>query len=392
MVRGGAERVVSRLSQMLNDSYDISIVVFNDSKASYEVGCEIIPLKSKDFLKTNNKFTKALNFIIFPYLYNKFKRRNNIDITYSFGDTANFVNVFSGGNDNKVISIRGFKRVRTGKSLKERLILRPLSRLICKKSDSIVSVSKLMSKTISEVYKIPLSKIKTSYNGYDIENIIKHSKEEISEEISEKIGENKVIVTAGTFRDEKGYWHLLKAFSIVSNITKDVKLLILGEDYSGNIQKVKKLARELNISKNVIYGGYQSNPFKYFVKSSIYVLSSTSEGFPNAMVEAMACKLPIIASDCKTGPREILAPNTNIYSSTKSIEFSEFGVLVKQMNSIENYDIDFIEDCDKYLADAILELLQNDELRLEYGSRSLKRVYDFDYSEWLKQQREIVEF
>lgn len=388
MVHGGAERVVSRLSLMLTDIYDIKIIVFNNTVPSYKVGCEIIHLGKN--INTDKKVLNFFRYLKTIYLYKKYKRKNNIDITYSFGDKANLVNIFSCGKDKKIISIRGYRRIRTGSGIKEKYILKPLSKLICNKADSIVSVSELMSKTIEKEYGVPLSKIKTSYNGYDIENIVNSSMEEIPNELFEKIGSNRIIITAGTLRREKGYWHLLKAFSIVLKKTKNVKLLILGEDYLGNKQKIESLAKELGIIENIIFAGYQSNPFKYFSRSTIYVLSSISEGFPNALLEAMACRLPIVSTDCKSGPREILSPNTNMFSSTKHIEFSDFGVLVEQMNEKENYDNEVLEDCDKSLAEAILSLLENEDLREKYALKSFKRACDFGHVEWLKKQEEII--
>jgi glycosyltransferase involved in cell wall biosynthesis len=388
--RGGAERVVSRLSFLLRDAYDVVIVVFDDSKISYDYGCELVTLDVKPNSK-NGIFKKSLNVIKRVYLYNKFKRQQNIDITYSFGDTANIINVMSFGKDKRVISLRGFKRVRIGNGLKNKLFYKQISKLICKRSDLIVCVSELMSKTLSREYNISEFKIETSYNGYDFENIVKLSQDELSsEEENMNFNSDKIIITAGTFRSPKGYWHLIKAFSLVLQKEKNVKLLILGEDDDQNKLKVEKLANQLNISNKIIYGGYQSNPFKYFSKSTMYVLSSTSEGFPNAMVEAMICGLPIVASDCKSGPREILAPNTDILSTTDSIELSQFGVLVKEMNPKENYNHEIIEECDRYLAEGMLTILENDKLRLEYADKSRQRARDFGYEAWLKKQLEII--
>jgi glycosyltransferase involved in cell wall biosynthesis len=387
--RGGAERVVSRLSFILNEFYDVTIVVFDNSNITYDYGCELVTLNAKP--DPNSHIIKKLfNIIKRIYLYNKFKRKNGVDITYSFGDTANIINVFSSGNDKKIISIRGFKRVRVGKDLKDKYFLKPLSKLICNKSDEIIAVSNLMSETIVKEYNLPASKIKTSYNGYDTENIISLSNEKLSREDHERFGSDRIIVTAGTFRSAKGYWHLIKAFSIVLKREKNVKLLILGEDDGQNRRKVEKLAEALKISRNIIYGGYQKNPYKYFKRSTLYVLSSTSEGFPNALVEAMTCGLPIIASDCKSGPREIVAPDTDIFSSAQTVDYGKYGILVKEMNEEEDYDHLHIEECDQHLAEGILELLKNEQLQLEYVEKSKQRAKDFSYANWLENQLEIL--
>lgn len=105
-----------------------------------------------------------------------------------------------------------------------------------------------------------------------------------------------------------------------------MKLAILGrgelEDY------LKQLACEMDLEKDVYFLGFQKNPFKFISKSKIYVFPSLYEGFPNALCEAMACGVTVISSDCKSGPREILAPETNIDGETKIIEYAKYGMLL----------------------------------------------------------------
>jgi glycosyltransferase involved in cell wall biosynthesis len=391
MRHGGAERVVSRLSFLLNKDYNIKIVVFDDSVITYETGCKVVslnvpPIKGKKFLSRINNVIKRL------YLYRKFKRENNIDITYSFGDTANLINILSFGADKKIISIRGFKRIRIGTSFLEKFILRPVSIFLCKKADKIVGVSDLISSTIAKEYNISSSKIFTIHNGYDIESIRSLSKEGLNKVVAEIFTDNKVIITAGTFREEKGYWHLLKAFSEVRRKYNNVKLVILGEDYRDNKLKVQKLAEELKISDSIFMLGYKSNPYKYLSNSSMYVLSSTFEGFPNAMVEAMCCGLPVIAMDCQSGPREILDPNSDIFRSAESIDFGEYGVLVKKSNATENYNPIDIEREDSLLATAIFEFIEDIELCENYSKKSYSRANYFGYDKWLEKQKEILSF
>lgn len=388
MRHGGAERVVSRLSFLIKELYDVNVVVFDDTNVTYEVGCKLVSINAKPN-PSSNFIKKVYNFLKRIYLYTKFKRNNKIDITYSFGDTANLINVLSLGKDKKVISIRGYKRIKIGKTIKDRFVIKHILNYIFNQADSIVSVSELMTKTIVSDFNISSDKVNTIYNGYDVDNIKKQSKEKLTN-FQEDFSRNQIIITAGTFRSEKGYWHLLKAFSLVLKEKGNFKLMILGQDYQKNKQKVKKLASELGISDKIIYGGYQSNPFKYFAKSSIYVLSSTFEGFPNALVEAMACGLPVVASDCTTGPREILAPDTNINKTTKSVEMAEYGVIVQRMNSDENYNANIIEECDRNLAKGILKLINDEKLQVNYASKSIERVGDFDYLEWVKYQDKII--
>jgi len=386
---GGAERVVSRLSFLLNDDFNVQIVVFDDSVITYEIGCKITSLHVPSVVDSRLP-SKVINVIKRLIRYRRFKLYNNVDITYSFGDTANIINILSCKQDRKVISIRGFKRVRTGKTPFEKFILRPISKYLCNKADRIVSVSELITKTLENEYKIQSCKVYTVYNGYDVENIQKLSKEEISENES-NVFECDVLITAGTFRQEKGYWHLIKALSLVTKENQRVKLVIIGEDYRNNKQKVILLAEELGISDSVILLGYKENPFMYFYRSKLYVLSSVFEGFPNALVEAMACGLPVVASDCQSGPREILAPKTDIFKVADDVEIGEFGILINKMNPTENYDALNIEACDVSLARGILKLLDESN-NSEFKTKAIKRSNEFSYQSWIAKQKEVLEW
>ncbi|ERG67717.1 glycosyltransferase [Exiguobacterium chiriqhucha] len=387
---GGAERVVSRLSFLLTEDFNIKVVVFDDSIVTYKVGCEVISLGVPSSSE-NNVFSKALNVIKRVLKYKKIKRDNNIDITYSFGDTANIVNIFSKGEDKKLISIRGYKRIRTGKTLIDRLLLKPISVYICNKADKVVSVSELITQTLIKEYNLPSEKVYTIHNGYDLDTIRELSQESLNE-AEEKIFEKKnVIISAGTFRHEKGYWHLLKAFSIVLNKKEDMLLVILGTDFNNNKEKVLNLAKQLKIEQSIVFLGYKENPYKYFSKSNMYVLSSVFEGFPNALVEAMSCGLPVVAADCPSGPREILSSTFNINEEFKGIKYSEFGILTQRMSAKENYEPNILEKDDIHLAEGIIELL-DEKNRQEFSKKSLQRSNDFGYSTWLLKQKDILSF
>lgn len=387
---GGAERVVSRLSFLLKEDFNIKVVVFDDSIVTYKVGCEVISLDVPSSSE-NSVFSKMLNVMKRVLKFKKIKRDNNIDITYSFGDTANIVNVFSKGKDKKLISIRGYKRIRTGKTLVERLLLKPISVYICNKADKVVSVSELITQTLIKEYRLPTEKVFTIHNGYDLDTIRELSKESLDES-DEKIFEKKnVIISAGTFRHEKGYWHLLKAFSIVLNKKEDMLLVILGTDFNNNKERVLNLAKQLKIEQSIVFLGYKENPYKYFSKSNVYVLSSVFEGFPNALVEAMSCGLPVVAADCPSGPREILSSTFDINEDFKGIKYSEYGILTQRMSAKENYEPSILEKDDIHLAEGIIELL-DEKNREEFSKKSLQRSNDFDYSTWLLKQKDILSF
>src|SRR5699024_8973667 len=155
------------------------------------------------------------------------------------------------------------------------------------------------------------------YNFYDIEKILELSKEPLTVQDA-KIFENPTIVTVGRLAEQKGQWHLIRALNKVKKEIPDVKLIILGE---GELEDyLKKLVNDYKLTENVHFLGFQKNPFKYITKSDMYVFPSLYEGFPNALAEGMVCGLPVISSDCESGPREILSPDLDLnYPQIKNV-------------------------------------------------------------------------
>jgi glycosyltransferase involved in cell wall biosynthesis len=130
---------------------------------------------------------------------------------------------------------------------------------------------------------------------------------------------------------------------------------------------------------DIILTGNQQNVFKYLNGASLYLMNSSSEGFPNGMIEAMICGVPVISSDCPYGPREILAPELNNLQQLNSPYLNSNGILMPLQNS----EIEL-----KYWVNTIISILANNELRSQIGQKGKSRAHDFGREEiipqWLK--------
>jgi glycosyltransferase involved in cell wall biosynthesis len=113
-----------------------------------------------------------------------------------------------------------------------------------------------------------------------------------------------VILGVGRLVRQKDFSALLRAFAILRS-KRHCRLVILGEGKEHD--RLTSLAEELDIQEDVDLPGYVSNPFAYMSRAAQFVLSSRWEGSPNVLIQALALGLPVVATDCRSGPREILS-------------------------------------------------------------------------------------
>jgi glycosyltransferase involved in cell wall biosynthesis len=116
-------------------------------------------------------------------------------------------------------------------------------------------------------------------------------------------GEPPVVLGVGRLSKQKDFATLIRAFDRVRR-ARGARLMILGEgpERAG----LQALADELALSQDVALPGFASNPFAYMARAGVFVLSSAWEGMPGALIQAAACGAPVVATDCESGPREVL--------------------------------------------------------------------------------------
>ena len=143
---------------------------------------------------------------------------------------------------------------------------------------------------------------KNIYNPLNLDEIKKLSKEKINISFFKDKNILKLINVA-RFTDQKDHFTLLKSINILKNKIP-LKLLIIGR--GKNKKEMEIYIKKNNLEKIIKIINFQKNPIKFIKKSDVFVLSSTFEGLPNVLLEAMTIKKYIISSDCPTGPKEIL--------------------------------------------------------------------------------------
>jgi glycosyltransferase involved in cell wall biosynthesis len=343
---GGAERVmVNLINSLSNKGHNIRLLLLEDKEGSYldDIECplEIICLR------------KRSRYDVLRLLFNirRVIKDYKPDVVISFLHYANILNIIASfilkKNYKLIISERNYTRkylpLERFSLLKKWLLMFTYPR-----ADMIVAVSESIKSALSEYIKVPLEKIKTIYNPLAIENIKNKCQEDLYHPFFTKQG-GHVIISVGRLSQQKRFDRLLRAFSILRKKIDNIYLIILGE---GGLRKdLEDLAVRLNIDEVVDFPGFKKNPYAWITKSDIFVLSSDYEGFPNSLIEAMACGTAVISTDCPSGPDEIITNGKD-------------GILVP------------VED-EGMLADAMYNLLTDERLRKKLSDEARKRAEDF---------------
>lgn len=179
-------------------------------------------------------------------------------------------------------------------------------------ADGVVAVSEGVADSIVESTGISREDVTVLYNPIPVADIRSKSREPV-EEVWLRSPEFETIVSVGRLEAPKDPFTLLRSFESLHRIRPNTRLVLLGG--GSDRAELLDLAERLGIDEVVSLPGYAANPYKYMGRASVFVLSSESEGLPTVLIEALACGCPIVATDCPSGPREILSD-------------SEFGTLV----------------------------------------------------------------
>ena len=366
--QGGFERVCVKTAFLMQEFYNVHILIFSSRDINFDVtGLDVIDI---DVPARDGILNKIINVFKRVNKTRKIKKDLGIDISYSFGSSANYVNVLSRAGEKVLTGLRCQTDMENEKEVK----------LFCQRSDQVLSCSKEIVRQLKRDFNYDKSTY--IYNPLDIKDIEEKAKED-AEDFPFK---NKGIVTiiCSARNDHiKGIWHLLKAFSIAATKADNLRLVVIG---AGNWDEYRKLSDKLGIADKVSFPGVKKNPFPYVAQSDIYVCSSNREGFPNAVLEGMALKKPVICADCKTGPREILLSENeyedlitkrNDGSSTACVIDGSYGILVPDMDDKENLDPEYITGDEQVLSEQIVRLAMDKALRDKYSQRAYERAASY---------------
>ncbi len=360
---GGAERVVSQLIPYLeNNGFDVYLVLMNNT-------C-VYPFetKNKPFFLENSKTTESnvLKFLKIPFLaykYHIFLKKNKINKSFSFLTRPGFISVLTKWFNKKrtiIISERSNSSLQYGNHNLQSWINNFLIKELYPKADLIIANSNGNAQDLITNYNVPRYKITTIYNPISIEAIF------AIEPIKDFFDTNYFnLVSVGRLNRGKNHHLLIKSLEFFK--LQKVRLYIFGDGILKD--ELEKTIQDLKLENYVFLMGFESNIYNYLKAADLFVFSSNHEGFPNVILEAMACELPIVSTNCPSGPNEIFKVNTDYDFSDNVV--TDYGILVPRNNI-------------KKMVEAINHLMQNKKYYQNCKTQVVKRVADFEVNKILE--------
>jgi glycosyltransferase involved in cell wall biosynthesis len=181
-------------------------------------------------------------------------------------------------------------------------ILRSAIKRCYRRADAIVCVSHGVAEDLRRTTEVEEQKVRVIYNPVITQQMLNLSREPVSHPWFAP-GEPATILAVGRLWQQKDFATLLRAFALLRKEC-DLRLMILGDGPERS--RLEALARELQLTPRVLLPGFVDNPYAYLARAALFVLSSAWEALPTVLIEALAVGVPVVATDCPHGPREIL--------------------------------------------------------------------------------------
>ncbi|WP_055444749.1 glycosyltransferase family 4 protein [Lacinutrix himadriensis] len=291
---GGAERVVSTLSNELCNVFDITIIVFYKCTPFYTLKSNINVVYCLEAYSPEKSFFSSIS-THFKLLYKSYSiiKKEKIDVIIGFMTTANVYSV--------IIS----------KLTKASCIIN--ERAHPKLDDVNTTWRKIRRKLYPSANKLVLQTdaVKKHYNDFidasKMEVINNPLSDKLLKQLDSSITKEKYILSVGRLDNTKNQELLIKAFANIK--ANGWKVKIAGDGIKRDY--LKSLIKSLNKEEDIILLGNVSNISEYYNNASIFVFTSNNEGFPNALIEAMCFGVACISTNCEFGPSELIDDAVN---------------------------------------------------------------------------------
>lgn len=382
-VGGGAEKVAAMLGNYFTDQgYETHLLTFYEAPEKYPYHGVYHTLNEQP---KKNRLSKIWNIPVRIWRIRQYARAHNIDTIFSFLEEANFYVL--------VMKMLFARRMRVIVSVRNNIrrrgwFFRTISRMLYPYAAKVVSNTRSVERMLIEDFG--LTNTASIYNPLDMDMIEKRKQEPLASEFAWLSSRSPLCISIGRLIHQKGQWHLIRAFTWVVKAHPHATLIILGE---GEYQrKLEDLIKDCDLSEHVFLIGKHANVYQFLQQADMFVFSSLWEGMPNTMLEALAVGLPIVSTDCVSGPREIIAPDANA-NATEKLTYphrTTYGVLTEPFAydaCWESPERTALTDSEIQLADAIRGLIDEGWKRGELYTAYLARTKDFAYEKVMQEWR-----
>ncbi|MCU7556115.1 glycosyltransferase [Alteromonas sp. ASW11-19] len=346
---GGAERVMCKLLTILESWYaeqqqKVYLLLLDDTEEAHHCPGYVI----KETLASGGSLIRG-----YTLLHQRLKKLQP-EYCVSFLTRANILNAVLG----KTLSYRSIlsERVNTSSHLSggwRDKISKQLVKTTYPLADRVIAVSAGVKADLVRNFGLASGNIHIVYNPYDIAEI-----EDLAAQPVQDLPTVPYIIGSGRLVENKNFSLMLKAYAR-ADIEEHLVILGQGELHA----QLQTLTNQLGIAERVHFLGFKANPYPYLRGASYFVSTSNAEGFPNAIVEAMCLGKPVLATNCESGPAEILCGDYPV--TVSGFNAAAHGGLC-ELGSVEGVATGM-----QYMSDDT-----NNQL---YGYRSIARARDFSY-------------
>ena len=374
---GGAPKIISNVTTHLPDGWDADILLNSDENIEFPYKGNIISLNIPEPKSRTSFGYQGRVFLKRWKIVSELKKKNHYKACISFMDSANVACILSGNKYCKnIVNIVNNMSASEQNDLLYRFIVSPLIRLLYNKADKIVAVSEDVKSNMIQEFKIRPDKIVAIYCSIDRQDISRKAKQSIPDDEERWFSQKRTVITAGRLEKQKGQWHLIRAFRKVLEHFPDARLVIFG---GGTLEEyLKEMVREYKMEGSVLFIEFSNNLDTYIARSAVFVLPSLYEGMSVAVLEAMACGVPCVVADGATGAREQLAPSYQ--GRIEGYMKGEFGIITEKSSEEMPEFSASLSNSEEAMADAVMEVLRDDEVRKYYAKQAQDRskVYDIE--------------
>ncbi len=331
---GGSERATAEIANYLaGEGVDVSVLIMYDREVSYELDSKV------NLIRPARNFNKLLNLFYLIVFIRAEVKKHSPDTVLAMGYKTFIILACMGLPVRLVDSLRtSATRIRFPGNQLLNLIYMTTRKLIRWRVDGVIAQTERAKRELEKTHTCRIEVIPNSLRKIESHNVER----------------DNIVLSVGRLSVEKGHRYLMDAYA--KSLPAGWRLMYVGD--GPQRENLEKQAEQLGISGSVQFEGFQANVDYYMQRAKIFVLPSLIEGFPNALVEAMANGLACISSDCDSGPAEIIDHGINGYLSEpeNSVEMAHYLTLLTSNSGLrtkmgenatsvkEKYDIRSIGD------------------------------------------------